>query len=228
MSGNNGHSLLEMMPIEQIRSKIEGEVFDYTQLMLALSHYNKPRDAVTSLLKRGQIIRVRKGLYIFGAIWRRKTPAPELMANLIYGPSAISLDYCLSWHGLIPERVNTITSITTGRSHDFFTPAGNFSYTHLSERRFSVGLMQHKISSGNFIMAEPLKALADKVWTDKRFNPTSSASYPDYIFNDLRIDENALEMFLKPDRMVVIEKAYSTRKVLWLMEYLTKHYKFTQ
>jgi len=228
MSRNNGHSLLEMMPIEQIRSKIEGELFDYTQLMLVLSHYRKPRDTVSSLLKRGQIIRVRKGLYIFGTIWRRKTPAPELLANLIYGPSAISLDYCLSWHGLIPERVNTITSITPGRSHDFLTPAGNFSYTHLSGRRFSAGLLQHKTSSGNFILAEPLKALADKVWTDKRFKPTSAASYSDYIFKDLRIDENALEVLLKPDRMIVTEKAYATRKVLWLMEYLTKHFKITQ
>ncbi len=228
MSKNTGHSLLKMMPIEHIRSKIEGEVFDYTQLILALSHYSKPRDAVTSLLKRGQIIRVRKGLYIFGAIWQRNILAPEVLANLIYGPSAISLDYCLSWHSLIPEKVNTITSITTGRSHDFLTPAGNFSYTHLSGSRFSPGLMQHKSSSGNFIITEPLKALADKVWTDKRFKPTSAASYSDYIFNDLRIDEHALEELLIHERMIVIEKAYSSRKVLWLMEYLTKHYKFKQ
>lgn len=228
MSRNTGHSLLKMMPIEHIRSKIKGEVFDYTQLILALSHYSKPRDAVTSLFKRGQIIRIRKGLYIFGEIWRRNTLAPEVLANLVYGPSAISLDYCLSRHGLIPEKVNTITSITTGRSHDFFTLAGNFSYTHLSGNRFSVGLIQHKSTSGNFIMTEPLKALADKVWTDKRFKPTSAASYSDYIFKDLRIDENALEALLIHERMIVIEKAYSSRKVLWLMEYLTKHYKFKQ
>ena len=221
-----GHRLLEMMPIEHIRSKIEGELFDYTQLMFALSHYSKPRDAVSSLLKRGQIIRVRKGLYIFGTIWRRHIAAPEMLANVIYGPSAISLEYCLSWHGLIPERVNTITSVTTGRSHDFYTPAGNFSYTHLSDNWFSVGLIQHKTPSGNFIIAEPLKALTDKVWTDKRFKPTSVASYSDYIFKDLRIDENVLETLLKYDRMVVIEKAYSARKVSWLMEYLTKHFKF--
>lgn len=216
------------MPIELIRSKIEGDLFDYSQLMIVLSHYSKPRDTVSSLLKRGQIIRVRKGLYIFGTIWRRNTLAPELLANLIYGPSAISLDYCLAWHGLIPERVNTITSITTGRSHDFLTPTGNFSYTHLSGRRFSAGLVQHKTSSGNFIMAEPLKALADKVWTDKRFKPTSTASYSDYIFKDLRIDEIALDALIKQDRMIVIEKAYATRKVLWLMEYLTKRFKVKQ
>ena len=56
--------------------------------------------------------------------------------------------------------------------------------------------------------------------------PISVASYSDYIFKDLRIDENVLETLLKYDRMVDIEKAYSTRKVSWLMEYLTKHFKF--
>jgi hypothetical protein len=217
-----------MTPIEQIRSQIEGDSFDYSQLMHVLSNYRKPRDAVTSLLERSQIIRVRKGLYVFGPVWRRNALPLEPLANLVYGPSAISLDYCLAWYGLIPERVNMITSITTGRSHDFHTPVGIFSYTHLSGSRFSEGLTLHKTSSSNFFLAEPLKALADKVWTDKRFRPTSPASYPDYILRDLRIEEDALAALIKKDRMVVIEKAYATRKILWLMEYLTKRFKVTR
>jgi hypothetical protein len=217
-----------MMPIEHVRSRIEGDLFDYSQLMLALSNYRKPRDSVTSLLRNGHIIRIRKGLYIFGPLWRRNTLALEPIANLVYGPSAISLDYSMSWYGLIPERVSTITSITTGRSNEFFTPEGNFTYTHLSAGRFSAGLIRHETSFGKFIMAGPLKALADKVWTDKRFKPTSQASFSDYLFGDLRIDEETLTGHISYDSMLIIEKAYSARKVFWLMEYLHKRFKTIQ
>lgn len=213
-----------MIPIEQVRNQIEGEIFDYSQLMLALSHYRKPRDSVSTLLKRGRIIRVRKGLYVFGPMWRRTPLALEPLANLVYGPSAISIDYALSWYGLIPERVTTITSTTTGRSREFLTPVGHFSYAQLSGNRFSVGLIRHSSPGGSLLMAEPLKALADKVWTDNRFKPTSTASYTDYLFADLRIDEDTLAPLIVSDRISVIEQAYATRKVLWLMSYLLKRF----
>ena len=213
-----------MIPIEQIRSRIEGDVFNYSQLMDALSSYRKPRDTVTSLLKRGQIIRIRKGLYIFGPLWKKRTPALEPLANLVYGPSAVSLDYALSLYGLIPERITAITSITTGRSRIFITPVGNFSYTQLSRTRFSAGLIQNRNPPGNFLIAEPLKSLADKVWTDSRFKPTSPASYKDYLFDDLRIDEDTLVPLISSERMRVIEQAYDTRKIRWLNDYLCKHF----
>ncbi len=210
----------KLTPIEQIRTQIESEVFDYTQLMVALAHYNKPRDVVSVLLKRGQIIRVKKGLYVFGPAWLRAPLSLEPLANLIYGPSAISLEYALSWYGLIPERVTTITSTTTGRSRKFFTPVGNFSYTQLSGKRFSVGLVLKRNPPGSLLIAGPLKALADKVWTDSRFKPTSKTSFTDYLFNDLRVDEFTLAPLVVPDSCMLIEKAYATRKVSWLMEYL--------
>jgi len=213
-----------MIPIEKVRNEIDGEFFDYSQLMHAFSYYKKPRDAVSTLLKRGHIIRVRKGLYIFGPMWRRTPLALESLANLVYGPSAISTDYALAWYGLIPERVTTITSTTPGRSRDFLTPVGYFSYTQLSSVRFSAGLTKQSGSGSSFIMAEPLKALADKVWTDSRFKPTSTASFTDYLFADLRIDEDTLAKLIVSDRIEAIEHAYATRKVRWLMEYLQKKY----
>ena len=214
----------KMIPIEKVRSQIEGEVFDYTQLMVALSRYRKPRDTVSTLLRRGHIIRVRKGLYVFGPMWRRTSLALEPVANLVYGPSVVSLDYALSWYGLIPERVSTITSIATGRSRSFLTPVGHFSYTQLSGIRFSVGLRQNSSPGGNFLIVDPLKALSDKIWTDSRFKPTSTASYADYLFSDLRIDEDVLAPLIVSDRIAVIEQAYDTRKVRWLMEYLQKRF----
>lgn len=214
-----------MNAIEHIRHTIEQDVFDYTQLMHVLSHYRKPRDVVSLLIQKGQIIRVRKGLYCFGEIWRRNPVSHEMLANLIYGPSVISLDYALAWYGLIPEHVSSFTSVTINRSRNFFTPLGKFLYSHLSEKHFAFGTTIHNSGPVNWLIAEPLKALADKVWIDKRFRPTSPASFADYLFKDLRIDENTLADFFIEGNVNDLVKNYAARKVTWMVEFLRKRIK---
>jgi len=213
-----------MRAIEHIRQLIEKDVFDYTQLMHVLAEYSKPRDAVSSLLRKEQIIRVRKGLYVFGDLWQRQPISREMLANLVYGPSILSIDYALAWHGLIPEYVDVLTSISSGRSRHFNTPLGWFSYTHLSQERFSFGATIQKSNTGNWLITEPIKALADKVWTDKRFQPTSPSSYADYLFEDLRIDEDTLAGYFNKFNINNLVQAYSTRKVTWMVEFLQKRY----
>lgn len=213
-----------MRAIEHIRQLIEKDVFDYTQLMHVLAEYSKPRDAVSSLLRKEQIIRVRKGLYVFGDLWQRQPISREMLANLVYGPSILSIDYALAWHGLIPEYVDVLTSISSGRSRHFNTPLGGFSYTHLSQERFSFGATIQKSNTGNWLITEPIKALADKVWTDKRFQPTSPSSYADYLFEDLRIDEDTLAGYFNKFNINNLVQAYSTRKVTWMVEFLQKRY----
>lgn len=214
-----------MTAIEKIRFKIEGEVFDYIQLMDALKDYKKPRDIVSALLKKSSIIRIRKGLYIFGEFWKRKSISKEVLSGLVYGPSVISLDFALAYYGLIPEHINTLTAITSKRSRVFNTPVGNFSYTQQKAHRLSFGYRLHTDSIGSFLMAEPLKALADKVWADKRFKPTSPASFQEYLFDDLRIDENTLSKFIILDDLKALEIIYASRKISWLVKYLNKKYK---
>jgi len=85
-----------------------------------------------------------------------------------------------------------------GRSSQFLTPAGNFSYRQLSTDRFSVGLTLEHDKAGRWFMAETLKALADKVWCDPRCRPPSAAYFHDYLFADLRIDEHQLILLYHP------------------------------
>ena len=94
--------------MRDLRQRVGREEFDYQALMAALPEYANPRDKVTVLLRRGDIIRVKKGFYVFGDELRRRPYSRELLANLIYGPSFVSLDSALSFHGLIPERVEVV------------------------------------------------------------------------------------------------------------------------
>jgi hypothetical protein len=127
-----------MKMIETIRKQIEHEAFDYQTLMVSLRDYARPRDKISDLLRKGFILRVKKGLYVFGDEYRRRPFSREILANLIYGPSYVSLDFALQHHGLIPERVEALTSVTTGRSRSFFTPVGLFTYRKIPLEAFRI------------------------------------------------------------------------------------------
>jgi hypothetical protein len=213
-----------MSAVEHIRKSISRDVFDYTQLMDALKHYKKPRDVVTSLMRKGRIIRIKKGLYVFGDVWRKNEVSREMLANLIFGPSVISLEYALSWHGLIPERVDTITSVALGRSRKFETPFGLFTYLSQSAQRLSYGASLQDSPSGKWLMAEPLKALADKIWTDKTFSPSSPSSFSYYLLADLRIDEDELSQYCTCKALNELARVYSARKIDWLAKFLIAEY----
>ena len=49
-----------------LRNRLGREEFDYPALMAALSQYANPRARVTVLLRKGAIVRIKKGLYVFG------------------------------------------------------------------------------------------------------------------------------------------------------------------
>ncbi len=210
-----------MDAIAQMRRNIGGEVFDYQVLLDVLAEYRKPRDRITRLLGGGVIVRVKKGLYCFGERFRREPLSREYLANLIYGPSYVSLEYALSHHGLIPERVETVTSVTTRRSRDFDTPFGTFSYRMLTGPRYAVGATLETAGKTSFLVASPEKALADKVWTDKRFSGLRLSDYDAYLSDDLRIDREALSRF-DCSRVQVIATAYHSAKISNLVRYLKR------
>ena len=208
-----------MIGVAQLRERIQRDIFDYQQLVACLDQLSKPRDKIRQLLDRGELIRVKKGLYVFCEPLRRAPVSRELLANLIYGPSHLSLDYALSHHGLIPERVDTVTSVTTGRSREFDTPFGAFSYRHLRESRYAAEVTLEQQGDVSFLIASPEKALADKIWADKRFSGIRLADYGPYLLDDLRVDPSALAG-LDSSRLDLVARAYQSRKIHLLIRAL--------
>jgi predicted transcriptional regulator of viral defense system len=199
--------------IEAMRKKIPQEEFDYQTLLVALGDYAHPRDKISGLLKKGIIIRVKKGLYVFGDGARRAPYSTEVLANLIYGPSYISLDYALQHYGLIPERVEGITSVTTGRSRKFSTPVGLFIYRMIPLRAFQIGMDRIEIGDGRaFLMATPEKALADKIYEDRGTGLRTQKELKDYLERGLRIDLAALGQ-MNPASVEAIADRYRSHKV---------------
>jgi hypothetical protein len=68
-------------------------------------------------------------------------------------------------------------------------------------------------------MACPEKALADKVWTDKRFSGTNRSDFAPYLEEDLRIDIAQLAR-LDRTRCQRLQEAYGSRKIRNLFQFL--------
>ncbi len=136
-------------------------------------------------------IRKKKGLYIFGEELRKRPISKMYLANLLNGPSYVSLEYALHNYSLIPERVTEITSVTPGRSKTYQTPIGYFSYRHIPLSCFAPGM---DIITDEFgascIIAVPEKALVDKIQTGPQLRTRKDMEL--YLLEDLRINPSDL------------------------------------
>lgn len=196
-----------------VRSRIRPEIFDYQVLNDALRDLSSPRDKITRLLREGILIRVKKGLYVFGDRYRIHPYSKELLANLIYGPSYVSLDYAIAYHGLIPERVEALTSVTPNRSRRFVTPIGLFAYRQIPARAYEVGVVRVEADHEQaFLVASPEKALADKI-VSVRGTPIGSAAEMGHLLEeDLRIDMAVLRA-LSADQIDDFAGRYRSRRL---------------
>ena len=126
------------------------------------------RGRIKRAVASGDLIRLRRGLYIVGERWRRGHLLESYeIAQGIYGPSFISLESALSYHGLIPEAVYTMTSVTTKRRKSFNTPLGQFSYQSVPSFNFYIGAERIEDGGSVYFMASPWRAIADFIYCHK-------------------------------------------------------------
>jgi len=177
---------------EIIQNLPKNHYFDYTYLLDLLREYKQPRDKITDLLKSGGLIRIKKGLYVVGEKFGGSIDR-EVLANAIYGPSCISLDYALSYYSLIPERVVEITSVTPNRNKIYVTGVGSFSYNHVRKETFEAGVVYKVSGITGFFIASPEKALFDKVLLEPGLR--TKHEIEEYVTVNLRIEKESLTKF---------------------------------
>ncbi|KPA18327.1 hypothetical protein MHK_001435 [Candidatus Magnetomorum sp. HK-1] len=191
--------------------------FDYLFLCGVLKHYKKPRDKITKLLNSGVIIRVKKGIYTLGEAYRKGPVCKEVLANMIFGPSYISLEYALYFYGMISERVETITNITNKRKKIYNTPSGIFTYHYLNPKKYPVGITQYQIDSLRYILiASKETALSDMLERESIFDNMNDLAT--YLHQNLRIDEEQIRT-LNLTGLDRIEKSYNNKNVTLLLKY---------
>jgi hypothetical protein len=175
---------------------------------------------VKRAISSGEIIHIRRGLYCLSPKYQRRKINLNTLAQLVYGPSYVSLESALSWHGWIPEAVYTLTSVSSGKSKEFKTPLGTFSYRHVPQKILYEGVDRlTDDGGGGFMMASPLKALADYVYANRKdwkgLKPLSES---------LRIEPEEFESVTSGDIDILMEN-YTSRRVNKFLEGLRRDLK---
>ncbi len=157
---------------------------------------NSRQAVIKRAVRKGYLIPIRRDLYLIKNTKKSSLDTFEI-APIIYGPSYISFESALSYHGWIPEAVRTVTCASVKRGKEFETPIGIFSYEHIPTKAFSFGVGQHQQGALTLFIASPIKALADIVYARRR----TWESLED-LSNNLRIDIDSFQNF---DRKLLVQ-----------------------
>ena len=137
----------------------------------AVDWVGKTGSVFDALLKRalgsGEVLRIARGLYCLKKDLLNFKLDPHVFAPLICEPSYLSFETALAFRGWIPEAVYSYASASIGRSREFKTPFGVFSYRRVPQINFYAGVDRIESKNGGaFFMAGPLKAMADLIYVN--------------------------------------------------------------
>lgn len=164
-------------------------------------------------MNKGYVTMIRRGLYVLSETGG-KTDA-VVFATKIYPPSYVSMEMALSFYGIIPEAVFTVTSVTTRKTKKFKTPLGNFSYQKIKKEAFG-GFETKKQDNISFNLALPEKALVDFFYLNRNILDGELDQFQGYRFNeDFRFDARKLLNFAK---------AFQNKKVFFVTQNFIKYY----
>lgn len=147
--------------------------------------YSNPLDKIKRDAGSGVLFRLKRGLYETD-----KNVNPCFLASSILSPSYLSFDWALSFYGLIPEKVISITSASLDmrKSKIFINKLGRYEYNDIPSEAFSEGLTY--IENGDYVVkiATKEKAICDSLSKWRVIN--SIKGLKELLFIDKRIDED--------------------------------------
>ncbi|OGD24168.1 MAG: hypothetical protein A2Y69_04850 [Candidatus Aminicenantes bacterium RBG_13_59_9] len=117
--------------------------------------------------RAGKLCRIRRGWYLIEKPYRARDISEAVIANTVVQPSYLSLEWALGFYGLIPEAIFNPTSITTARGIEFTAKGRRYFYHHVQSPFFS-GYEKVERGGDVFIIAEPEKALIDRIYISLR------------------------------------------------------------
>jgi len=150
-------------------------------------HYNSyanPLDKIKRDAKSGVIFRINRGVYETDS-----NVDPYLLAASILSPSYLSFDFALSYYGLIPEKVVSITSasLNVRKNKTFINAFGRFEFSDIPSEVFSEGITYIENGSYTVKIATKEKAICDSLYKWRVVK--NVAQLKELLFTDKRIDE---------------------------------------
>ena len=188
-------------------------IYDITSMRHALRGIADQRGKIARLLENGALISLRRGLYA-----SRRDLDPLSLAGSIYGPSYISFETALAWHGMIPERVTEILSATIKRAATFENDFGHFRYLAIPKSVYPAGIHRMMDSDLPFLIASPTKALADRIAREAGFRSIADVAR---WWKEMRIE---LLSGLDHSQLQECADGYGRPSARWLLRFAEKNH----
>ena len=162
--------------------------------------------------KQGKIIRLKRGIYTLPEEYRKAPLSLRWLANTLYSPSYLSLEYMLSWYDMIPERVAELTSVTTLKTASFTNTLGRFSYRSLKKNHFFGFEETNDEFKRPVLLAVPEKALLDYIYLYPGWENSE-----EFINKNIRLQQ--LDQ-LNASKMKAFAKRFDSKKLFRAVDFL--------
>jgi hypothetical protein len=171
---------------------LHGRVLNEHQLARLVEGTPQRRyNLVNRALRSGELVRLRRGLYLVAADVSGSWPHPFVVAESLSPGAYVSLFSALSYHGWVPESVPVTQCITphVRRSEVSSAEMGEFRFYPLAIRHgyFLEGVERLVLAGSPALVASPLRALLDDFCLRKR-----EWTNIGQLTEDLRIEEAML------------------------------------
>lgn len=163
-------------------------------LALEFPEIRKPGQKLGLLERDGDIIRLKRGLYVCSEKVSEKPLSPMLIANRLLTPSYVSMSTALRYYGLIPEAVYLTQSMTIKEPREYDTPVGLFTFIRIKKDVFNIGIRNVEENGSSFLVASPEKALCDLVANTPSLYLRFRGEAKTYLEEDIRFDMDAFHM----------------------------------
>lgn len=201
-------TLTEQLLDEGLNDRVLSDV----QLSRLISGSSQRRyNLVNRAMKAGELIRLRRGLYMLADKYRTQPCHPYVMAQILAPGSYISLETALAFHGWIPEAVYTTASVVPGKKiKDFdYEPLGRFTFHPLPIQIGYFMEMVERIELGGQValVARPVRALLDLVCLKKMEWQGIS-----WLLQGMRIEEYGLQRITGAE-LRTLQQVYKRQRV---------------
>lgn len=197
--------------MQKIDPSSGGVILDTLRLKEMLAALSDPRGRIARMLDSGELIALRRGLYA-----TRRDVDPLGLAASIYGPSYISFETALAWHGMIPEGVVETLSACLKRPARFENAFGRFSYVKVPAAIYPIGVTSVRDGGVPFLIATPTKALCDAIAREAGIRSLSDVRH---WLDGMRVNE---EIALDANELDDCAAGYGRPAVRWLARYWNK------
>lgn len=188
----------------------------YSMIINELKEYGNPKMKLNRLVHDEKYIKVVKGIYE-----TTLDVSGYLLAGSIYGPSYLSFDFALSYYGMIPEAVYTITSATFKKNKikEYHTRYGNFLFRDVPAKVFPYGIKIVTEGEYCYQIASREKALCDKLYIMKPVSNIKDMGH--LLIDNLRIEIEELQK-LNLEEIYLLSGMYNSTNVKYLYKYLRR------